>query len=383
MRIVFGVYGYSGASERLQPWLTLREVAAHLMGHGDEVHVITDTAEGGTLDGLRIHTVRSLRPSNAAEMGRVIGRIRPDKMVVLSTPMNLSGDGWYGAAGCELYAFLSYPFYTRSELLRAMPHIRRHDVVTYGKHALVPGRFWATTLRRHFRGLIGQSARTVGRVADAVGGDLERHVIRAGIDRTFWSPSGQEAARTGTSPVFLYLGSPKAIRGFDVLVSAFGRMKSVNACLRILARGAEDDDLRHVDALLARHCAGKRKRITVVGGWMDREALRAEIRAAHVVVLPFVLVPSELPVSVMECVACGTPVITTDIDGLPEAIGGAGMITGAGSIDGLAQAMDTLSGSPEALAGIRRECATEAGRMQSWQAMGERWRLALLDRASP
>lgn len=377
MRIVFGIYGYSEATEPLQPWLTVREAANCLMQAGHEVHIISDIDEGTSLDGLQLHCIRTLRPSNAAEVSRLLTSIAPDKVVALSTPMNLSGGSWYKDVTCDLYAFLSYPFYTRAELFRALPQLERNDIVTYGKHALVPRHIWSGTLRRYFRGVIGQSQRTVGRVADAAGGKVERHVIHAGTDTGFWSPSQSVPVASNRAFRFLFVGSPKVIRGFRLLIEAFGSLDFDNAELRILARGAADKDMEIINALLDRYCKGCRQRVTVEGGWIDREALREEIRLADMVVLPFVLVPSELPVSVLECVACGTPVITTDIDGLPEAVGDAGMIVRSGSMRALLAAMNEMVATPQKLSVMRQQCQYEHGQMQSWNEMGAAWRQLL------
>jgi hypothetical protein len=160
MRTVFGIYGYAPESEPLQPWLTVREAAARMISAGWDVDVVTDLDAGSNLEGLRTHCVRSLRPSNAAEISALLRKLRPDRVIALSTPMNLSSAGWYRSVNCDLYAFLSYPFYTRAELFRALPHIQTQDIQTYGKHALVPQAIWAGTLRRYFRGVIGQSSRT-------------------------------------------------------------------------------------------------------------------------------------------------------------------------------------------------------------------------------
>lgn len=373
-RTVFGVYGYARETEPLQPWLTVREVAAGMLRAGWDVDLVTDLDAGSSLEGMRVHRVRSLRPTNAREMSALLRSLRPDRVIVLSTPLNLSTAGWYPAVDCDLYAFLSYPFYTRAELFRALPHIRHGDMKTYGRHTLVPRSLWGGTLRRYFRGVIGQSARTVNRVAEAAGGNLGRHIIHAGTDTAFWSPAGGTASRVPGPVRFLFVGSPKTIRGFRLLLHAFGRLYDTPAQLRILARGADAAELAEVHGLIDRYCGHNREHITVEGGWLERTDLRNEIRAASVVVLPFVLVPSELPVSVLECVACETPVVTTDIDGLPEAAGPAGLIVPHGSLAELEAALRSLAATPRILAELQRNCQAQRDAMWSWEAMAAAWR---------
>jgi glycosyltransferase involved in cell wall biosynthesis len=78
-------------------------------------------------------------------------------------------------------------------------------------------------------------------------------------------------------------------------------------------------------------------------------------------------------VSVLECIACGTPVIATDIDGLPEAVGNAGIIVRPGSAPALLEAMNEITATPGILSGMRQQCQYERGHMQSWDAMGAAW----------
>jgi len=104
----------------------------------------------------------------------------------------------------------------------------------------------------------------------------------------------------------------------------------------------------------------------------------AEIQAATAVLLPFVVVPSELPVSAMEAIACGTPVISTNIDGLPSTVGKAGLIVKQGSSKQLAQAMLDLHADRKRLTHCREACIQQTGKMKTWQEMGAQWEEVLV-----
>lgn len=373
MRVVFCIYGYSPEVERLQPWLTVHQVASVLIASGWEVHLITDVDERPTLTGMQHHYVRTMRPSNAAEVRTVLDAVAPDRVIVLTTPMNLMFSGWYRFVRCPLFAFLAYPFYTHAELARALPHLRREDFVTYGRHALVPKFLWARTLRKYYSAVIAQSGKTAARVAQAAGPGVAAHGLQAGLDLNFWTPAATEPPRTRAFMRFLYVGSPKAIRGFDVLLGAFQRLGKHEVELRILARGSTPAEVSELRRRIDARVGDMRDRIEVVGGWMEREQYREELRTADVAVLPFVLVPSELPVSVIECIACGTPVIGTDIDGLPDAIGDAGMVVRSGSVTDLAAAMRDLAGSPPRLYRLRQNCVEARKHMLDWPGVGREW----------
>jgi glycosyltransferase involved in cell wall biosynthesis len=377
MKAVFCVYGYSPEVERLQPWLTVHEVATVLIASGWEVHLITDVDRRPTLAGMQHHYVRTMRPSNAREVRAVLDAIAPDRVVVLTTPLNLMFSSWYKFVHCPLIAFLSYPFYTHAELGRALPHLRHEDFVTYGRHALVPKFLWAGTLRKYFSAVIAQSERTASRVARAAGLGIMAHGLRAGLDLNFWTPAPTGAPRTRSAVRFLYVGSARAIRGFDVLLDAFRRLKGHEVELRVLARGSAPAEVSELRRRVDVRVGGMRDRVEIVGGWMERERYREELRAADVAVLPFVLVPSELPVSVIECIACGTPVIATDIDGLPDAVGAAGVIVRSGSVAALAEAMRDLASEAARLAQLRGRCIEARKDMLDWTGVGLAWQRVL------
>lgn len=373
MKVVFCVYGYGPDVERLQPWLTVHKVAATLLASGWEVHLVTDVNRRPSLAGMQHHHVRTMRPSNAREVRAVLDAIAPDRVVVLATPLNLMFPGWYRFVKCRLTAFLSYPFYTHAELARALPHLRRADFVTYGRHALVPKFLWTRTLRKYYSAVIAQSNKTAERVAQAAGPAVAAHVLRAGVDLDFWASAGAGAPRARSAVRFLYAGSPKAIRGFDLLLDAFVRLGSRDAELRILARGCTDAEVNDLRCRIDSRLGQLRDRVEIIGGWMERERYREELRAADVAVLPFVLVPSELPVSVIECIACGTPVIATDIDGLPEAVGNAGVIVRSGSVEALSAAMRHLAADPDRIRQLRAHCIDSRKNMLDWNSVGREW----------
>lgn len=378
MVIVFGVYGFDQETIKLQPWLTIREVGIRLVNIGWEVHVITDAVNTNSeLDGIKIHKVDSLRQTNSAEVVNLITSINPAKLILLSSPLNLVGDGWFADVSCDIYAFLSYPFYTRLELMRAMPFLTRQDALFYARYLVLPNFLWQRTIRRHFKGLIAQSERTVRRVASTTGNKLNQYNIHAGIDLDFWSPKKDKTSRERAVINFLYVGSAKSIRGFDILLKAFSRMNSTNARLKILARGsgeAEEEQHRQYIENIVKH---KSMNIELEGGWIDRETLRSEIQDADCVVLPFVLVPSELPVSVIECIACGTPVIATDINGLPEAIGAAGIIVKQASTMSLSLALDDLCASADMIDNLTQQCYSQRKMIMSWDEVTLKWKHAL------
>lgn len=182
-------------------------------------------------------------------------------------------------------------------------------------------------------------------------------VVRCGVDAAF--------LKSGPLPV------PDASRLVCVgrLCEQKGQLLLVEAAARLAADGVEfelvlagDGPMRpQVEAAVREHELGDRVRIT---GWLSNDAVRAELAAARVMVLPSFA--EGLPVVLMEALALGRPVVTTYVAGIPELVehGAAGWLVPAGDPAALADALaDALAAPSERLAAMGRAGAAAVWRM--------------------
>jgi glycosyltransferase involved in cell wall biosynthesis len=314
--------------------------------------------------------VASLRGTNGAEISAILATLSPQALVYLPTPLNLVTTGWMDRVkNCRRIGFASYPFYNLTELARAWRRLPGREVSPYLRHLLVPSVSWRAAGRRRCDAIITQSQTTTARLQEAFGSRMEVHAIPPGIDLTDW-PLHRKSDNDG-SVRLLYLGAATAIRGFDLALEAIAKVTDAGVGLRVLARGADDTTLARIHAKITR--LGIEARVTVIGGWIDRAQLVEEIHAADAVLQPFVLVPSELPVTAMEVIACGTPVIGSAIDGLPSTIGGAGTVTRQGSAVALAETIALFARDAQVRAAWRDGCDRQRDAMLSWDTVAEQW----------
>ncbi len=366
MRLVIFSSGFSSARLRLQPWLTLLEVGLQMKSSGHDVWVATDGADDGKLP-LPVRRFKSLRGTQSEEISGWLKKIAPDRVVTSVSPFSLATAGWHASLNPRsAWAFLPYALYSGGEMARAWRHLIPADRWGYGRNLVIPRGVWQRRLARRFRGVICQSRRTIDRLGVGIRGEA----ISPGIDLDQWRPAeNADRSDAGQQP-FLYVGSPKSIRGFNVLLDAMKRLPPAIR-LRVLARGLDADGETALRQRLSG--IGIADRVDVRGGWLSRDDLVSEIRQAAAVVLPFVLVPSEIPVSVMEVIACGTPVIVTDIDGLPEAVGPAGLVVPPGDSIALGGAMKNLSQNHGHLQSLRDACLVQRRRYTGWSEVAQQW----------
>ncbi len=189
------------------------------------------------------------------------------------------------------------------------------------------------------------------------------------VDMDRWRPRPREDAERGKRLLFVGRFSPQ--KGLDVLLEAFAIVLGRHPDARLRLYGAnEDDDGQH-------HRHARRLGITHAVefcGLVPQEALPPIYSAADLLVMPsrsegHALTP-------LECLACGTPVIASDIPGLRETVrhGLNGLLVPPGEAGPLAAAICRFVEEP-GLAERVRAAARPSVRRFAW-----RERIAELER---
>jgi glycosyltransferase involved in cell wall biosynthesis len=157
------------------------------------------------------------------------------------------------------------------------------------------------------------------------------HVIAHGIDSGFFTP-GPRAAHDG----FRLVAVGHWLRDFDTLFAAFAAVRAAGL----------DARLRIVSPTPPR---GVPAGAQVEDGLSD-EALRAAYRDADALLLP--LHDATANNAILEAMACGRPVVATDIGGVAEMTAGAARLCAPGDARAMADAVLGLAADPAAAAAL-------------------------------
>ena len=337
--VVFVANGFDKENCRLQPWRYVYELARY-RARFQNVYVLTEGVEEREIqeweDGLIVVRTNCLSVRRQYRLNKVISSLNPDEVWWSSTPRTIAYYPVLSRLECRKIAFITCPLYRWGELIRAsiagVPYVQSKALWS---QRLIPRFMLRMMLNSQlFEHVVVQSQNNFN--------ILERHgvklsklsILPVGIDTEDAEPVNEgvlnRVKQTVTSSekqtLFLYLGALRPIRGFDALLNAFPDVvkKNPQAKLLILARGA--DNKKCADYLQQFQLQGIADNVMIIGGWLEKEEVRAYIELSDIVVLPFVLVPSDIPIAALEALARSKPVIVSNVDGLPELAQGRGLV---------------------------------------------------------
>jgi glycosyltransferase involved in cell wall biosynthesis len=173
------------------------------------------------------------------------------------------------------------------------------------------------------------------------------HVIRCGIDPEVFSPA-QKNGRPGALRI-VCVASYEEVKGHKYLVEACGRLRDrgIDFICDLIGEGPLRPEVTHQITRM-----GLQDKIIMHGSKPRLEVARM-MTAAHVKVLASV--PTRegkregVPVVLMEAMACGLPVISSRLSGIPELVedGRTGILLPPGDSEALALALQKLVADPE------------------------------------
>lgn len=329
--VVFVANGFTRDNLRLQPWRYVYELARHKCKNSNVI-VITegdsDQKEVLLNDGLKIIETHFLSIKKQPSLVKLIKYLKPDELWWSTTQRSIAFYPVLSQIDCKKIAFITCPIYKWIELIRAtfsgVPYVQTKALWS---QRLIPRVFFRWLLNsKIFSHVIVQSINNYSILSQVGVFESKLHILPVGIDVEDVSPVSQEVLakisnninKKENEVVFLYLGALRPIRGFNSLIKAFPFVvsKKSSARLVVLARGATDEQCRKIEQdLKAREISDN---VQLVPGWLSREEVWSYIELSSVVVLPFVLVPSDIPIAALEALARGKPIVVSTVDGLPE-----------------------------------------------------------------
>lgn len=362
---VFVIPGFSFERARLQPWRYALEMARALSAD-NEVTILTDQPASSNLKSnegidpsISVRSVSEFSPLRTGPVVRALKEISPHEIIWSVTPKSIAYAPLFRRLKTNLHLLVTCPFYELSQFPRAAVRgVPFHEYSALLQQTLVPRIFFRTFLNEEFVSTVTVLSQASARHLLELGVYSDRiQRVPVGIDSDWKvdSKSLDERLKMNRERVesgkvrFLYLGGAKRIRGFQHLVECFSSAVEAGclAELTLLARGASDNEVSTAQSTLLNEAT--RNQVTMVGGMLSPNQIREKMDESDVIVLPFIFVPSDVPIAVLEALARGKPVLSTRVDGIPELVDGRGLVVDSFSRSDLTAALLKLSESPSEL----------------------------------
>lgn len=183
-------------------------------------------------------------------------------------------------------------------------------------------------------------------------------VISLAVDDTF---SREGKVFTPGYPYILYVGNRRIYKNIHRLIEAFG-LGCKNTDIKLVLSGSEDPDL-----LNSAKKAGIIDRIVFLGK-IKEEDLPAVYRGALAVVYISLYEGFGLPP--LEAMACGTPVLTSNVTSLPEVVGDAALLVDPLNVEEIADGIRRLTEDDSLCERLSRSGLQRAQRF-SWDKSAE------------
>ena len=231
----------------------------------------------------------------------------------------------------------------------------------------------ATWLSAHrARAVLADSHATKQDIVELLGVDADRvHVVYPGREAAFHTKPADEVLLFRRKnkldrPFVLFVGTLEPRKNVDVLVKAFGVLAGDGFQGDLVLAGGSGWATEAIDrALEESPVRGRIHRI----GYVKQEDLPYWYCAADLVVYPSSYEGFGIPV--LEAMASGTPVITSNRSSLPEVAGDAALTVDPHDIRQLASAMSAVLASPERCADMRARGLAQARKFE-WTVAAER-----------
>jgi glycosyltransferase involved in cell wall biosynthesis len=164
-----------------------------------------------------------------------------------------------------------------------------------------------------------------------------------------------------TRPYFLYLGRLEPRKNVPRLIEAYDGLKKAGGLPHgLVIAGMRDFQHEAIEEQV--RLRGLKDQVVFTGG-VDDEDLAALMNGATALVYPSLAEGFGLPP--LEAMACGTPVITSNLSAMAEIVGAAGLLVDPYSSRAIAAAMTAVATRPELAAELRAKGLARAAQF-SW-----------------
>lgn len=383
----FAVVTYDMVPEKqhLMPWRTICEVVKHAPGfahNGIIFNLSNDASLGGRAKEYSCPTVM-VRKERAGLVARLKDLIAAYEVDVLYWPVAWREPGWridvLGQLGIKVVAYFPGGVYHLAAALYAARKLGLKQALPYVREAVASKVGFLKRLADNgVSDIITLSAYTKKVVQSNGWSEAGVHYVSLAKDESAVSEKCGAAPEQfeewlGGDPYYLFMGPPSGIRGIFELLAAFERAAEKNSQIRLVCLFRSDARLDE-DRIAQKIGASKfSDRIYSVWKSVDRTTLNFYMSKSHAIVMPFVLVPSEIPLAIIEAMVFGKPIISTGPGGTGAFVSDFGAAPKVGDVKGLANVLLSYAENGAHYQDMCSSARSAYDALHGWREMTQNW----------
>lgn len=310
------------------PWKYIYKISSYLsLEHN--VFIISDSNE--KFDEIRTINVRKvfyLFKGETKEVLNVLEKEKPDKIIMLLGLTSFLRREF--RIEQPVIGVFTSPIYKLKELIN---NIGLLNLFKYRKYTLIhvinsiiPSYF----VRRQigsFEKIVFLSNYTRNKLVEKGFSKKKSFIIPLGIEEQFLDPPDvndvkeiRRKINPEEVPIIMYFTSPLTLRGTDTLIKAFSYLRKEKKCKLIFLSRIDYSDLKNEEKYLKKLSRDFKvsNSIEIISNYLKPNEIKSYISVADIVCIPFKLVISDVPISILEAMALKKPVISTNVASLSE-----------------------------------------------------------------
>ena len=349
MRIAIFTFDCFKGREHLMPWRTILEVAKVMVEQGHEANILNvcncsedvqdyDWRESDGCSSKPIH-IFSVIKNDTAILAKC-SELKPEVAFIPFTFRDgLKPAKWIAKVNCKKIGYMAGGVYNLESGRLIWKTGRLGAARPYLMEAIIPKFVFAHSMRRigisHIVGLTDLTTKEVKKA-----GFKNAVTIYPGKDDfECIVPDGSiiNKYELDNKKWLLFSGAPAPTRGAELLLKALDMVKDDDIRLVMLMRtdvGSVYDKFEQTLSNMKHP-----ERVKIIKDKLTRKQLRAFFGSAWYALLPFIVIPSEVPLTYFELLSCATPIITFANGGTTEYLND-GLLIADKSVEGLAKALD-------------------------------------------
>ena len=379
-RILIATFGLAAHNTRLMPWRTVLEVATGLRARGHNVRVLSISDKTNPPPFVDGDSVVTLPRRRGQKMRRSLNAwLGSENFDVVFLPVSCSANSLMRkllkGIGDVRIGYLPGSIFDFKQLTRAIGRMPFCAILPYLAQSMFPGLLLAHALEAlQLQGLITNSNYSTRRLARLT--DIPVFTIPPGRDTVddLLAPADGSTVLQAQPPYLLFMGPPLPIRGVFVLLDAYLQIADHPDVPPLLCLFRAD---AHLDVSTLSTKIEKRwhhEKIRFVWKSLTPQDLQTHVQMAAAVIMPFLIVPSEIPLAIYEAAGMAKTVITTGPNGTAEFVSKFGLVVRPGDADALAETMLELVRriDPGQISDNAQARAAFAA-LDDWQGVADRW----------